>query len=83
MEFCSEELKAMQQPNIVVVLVDQLRRHALGFAGDPNLCTPNIDRLAHGGVSFAAACSTFPACVPFRFSPITGQYAHSDRKSVV
>ncbi|MHA1570977.1 MAG: sulfatase-like hydrolase/transferase [Alphaproteobacteria bacterium] len=67
----------MQQPNIVVVLVDQLRRQALGFAGDPNLCTPNIDRLAREGVSFSAACSTFPACVPFRFSLMTGQYAHS------
>ncbi len=67
----------MQQPNIVVVLVDQLRRDALGFAGDPNLRTPNIDRLARDGVSFSAACSTFPACVPFRFSLMTGEYAHS------
>lgn len=67
----------MPQPNIVVVLVDQLRRDALGFAGDANVRTPNIDRLARDGVSFSAACSTFPACVPFRFALMTGEYAHS------
>ncbi len=67
----------MQQPNIVLVLVDQLRRDALGFAGDPNVRTPNLDRMAANGVNFSAACSTFPACVPFRFSLMTGEYAHS------
>ena len=67
----------MQQPNIIVVLVDQLRRDALGFAGDPNVRTPHVDRMAADGITFNAACSTFPACVPFRFSLLTGEYAHS------
>ncbi|MCP8939104.1 sulfatase [Alsobacter sp. SYSU M60028] len=66
-----------RHPNLVVVLVDQLRRHALGFAGDPNVRTPNIDRLAAEGAWFDAACSSYPACVPFRFSLMTGEYAHS------
>lgn len=67
----------MPQPNIVVVLVDQMRRDALSCAGDPNVRTPNIDALAARGMRFTAANSTFPACVPFRFSLLTGQYAHS------
>ena len=67
----------MAQPNLIVVLVDQMRRDALSCAGDPNVRTPNIDRLAERGVRFTSACSTFPACVPFRFSLITGEYAHS------
>lgn len=67
----------MDQPNIIVVLVDQMRRDALSCAGDPNVRTPNLDRLAAKGVRFTSACSTFPACVPFRFSMITGEYAHS------
>jgi arylsulfatase A-like enzyme len=66
-----------RQPNLVVVLVDQLRRHALGHAGDPNVRTPNIDRLAAEGAWFEAACSSYPACVPFRFSMMTGEYAHT------
>ncbi|WP_116597188.1 sulfatase-like hydrolase/transferase [Primorskyibacter marinus] len=64
-------------PNIVVVLVDQLRRDALGFYGDSNLRTPVIDRMAAEGLVFDAMSSTFPACVPFRFSFLTGEYAHS------
>ncbi len=66
-----------RRPNVVVVLVDQLRSHALGFAGDPNVRTPNLDRMAREGVVFTGACSSFPACVPFRFSLMTGEYAHS------
>lgn len=66
-----------ERPNIVVVLVDQLRRDALSCRGDPNVRTPNIDELARRGVSFDAACSSYPACVPFRFSMMTGEYAHT------
>ncbi len=68
---------SMDQPNIIVVLVDQMRRDAMSCAGDPNVRTPNLDRMAANGVRFTSACSTFPACVPFRFSLITGEYAHS------
>ncbi len=67
----------MKRPNIVVVLVDQMRRDAMSGAGDVNVRTPNLDRLLAGGVNFANAVSTFPACVPFRFSLMTGEYAHS------
>lgn len=67
----------MEKPNIIVVLVDQMRRDAMSCAGDPNVRTPNLDRMAENGVRFISACSTFPACVPFRFSMITGEYAHS------
>ena len=64
-------------PNVVVVLADQMRRDALSCAGNANVQTPNLDRLAERGVRFTAACATFPACVPFRFSLLTGEYAHS------
>ena len=65
------------RPNVIVILSDQLRRDALGVYGDRNVRTPHIDRLAARGTRFTAACSTFPLCVPFRFSLMTGQYAHS------
>ncbi len=66
-----------EQPNILVILSDQLRRDVLGIYGDPNISTPNIDRLGSEGVRFQHACSTFPVCVPFRFTLMTGEYAHS------
>ncbi len=66
-----------KQPNVLVILTDQLRRDALGCYGDENVSTPHIDALANNGVRYEAACSTYPVCVPFRFTLFTGHYAHS------
>ncbi len=66
-----------KQPNILILLSDQLRRHALACYGDPDARTPNIDQLAADGVRFNNACSTYPVCVPFRFTLMTGEYAHT------
>jgi len=67
----------MPSPNILFILSDQLRRSALGCHGDPDARTPNIDALADRGVRCDATNSTYPICVPYRFSLMTGQYAHS------
>ncbi|WP_157756810.1 sulfatase [Plantactinospora sp. KBS50] len=67
----------MTRPNIILIISDQLRRQALGCYGDPNVSTPNIDALAASGTRFTAASSTYPVCVPFRFSLMTGEYAHT------
>jgi len=66
-----------KKPNILIIISDQLRRDALGIYGDPNISTPNIDHLASEGVRFQNACSTYPVCVPFRFTLMTGEHAHS------
>jgi len=65
------------RPNVLIVLSDQLRRHALSCYGDPDARTPQIARLAADGVAFDQACSTYPICVPFRFTMMTGEYAHT------
>jgi arylsulfatase A-like enzyme len=66
-----------KKPNILIILSDQLRRDKLSIYGDPNISTPNIDRLADEGVRFQNACSSYPICVPFRFTFMTGEYAHT------
>ncbi|MGY8825274.1 MAG: sulfatase family protein [Candidatus Latescibacterota bacterium] len=66
-----------QQPNLLVVLSDQLRRQALSCYGDPDARTPHTSSLANDGVRFVNACSTYPICVPFRFTMMTGEYAHT------
>nr|BFE56213.1 sulfatase [Dactylosporangium thailandense] len=63
--------------NVILVIADQLRRQALGCYGDPNVHTPNIDALAESGARFTQASSTYPVCVPFRFTLMTGEYAHT------
>jgi arylsulfatase A-like enzyme len=64
-------------PNIILIISDQLRRQALGCYGDPNVSTPHIDALAASGARFDAASSTYPVCVPYRFSLQTGEHAHT------
>jgi len=71
------ERTSPSSPNLIVVLCDQLRRQAIGCYGDADAVTPNIDRLASDGVRFVNSCSTYPICVPFRFTMMTGHYAHT------
>src|SRR5438105_13430911 len=62
-----------RRPNIVVVIADQWRAQAFGFAGDPNVQTPNFDRLAAESTRFVNAVSAVPVCSPTRASLLTGQ----------
>lgn len=76
-----------RQPNIVFIVADQWRKQACGFwskepyrsalhdRGDP-VITPNIDRLADGGVVLTQAISTFPLCSPYRGMMLTGKLPH-------
>lgn len=64
-----------EQPNIVIIFDDQLRRNALGvFGGGFNITTPNADRLASEGTNFRNSISTCPLCTPFRGMLMTGRY---------
>src|SRR5882672_1672426 len=60
-------------PNILVIIADQWRFEAFGYAGNPDVRTPNIDRLANESVQFANAVSGCPVCSPMRASFLTGQ----------
>src|SRR5206468_922589 len=65
------------RPNIVFILVDDLRWDALGCTGHPFLKTPHMDRIAGEGALFRNAFVTTPLCSPSRASFLTGQYAHT------
>jgi N-acetylglucosamine-6-sulfatase len=73
-----KETNRTKQPNIVVVLVDDMRWDEFGEAGHNYIKTPNIDRIAKEGVRFMNAFSTTPLCSPSRASFLTGQYAHTN-----
>ncbi len=66
-----------ERPNIVLVLVDDLRHDAASFLGHPYLETPNLDRLARGGAVCENTFVTTSLCSPSRASILTGQYAHN------
>src|SRR5207247_42344 len=65
------------RPNIVFILMDDLRFDELGCVGHPFVKTPNIDRLAKEGAIFRNAFATTPLCSPSRSSFLTGLYAHA------
>src|SRR5689334_19394066 len=63
-------------PNILFILLDDLRWDAVGYAGHPYLKTPHIDSIANEGVNFRNAFSTTSLCSPSRASLLSGLYAH-------
>jgi arylsulfatase A-like enzyme len=65
----------MKKPNLLVILIDDLRYDEFGAGGHPYMQTPHIDRLAAEGVLFDRAFHTTPICSPNRASIVTGQYA--------
>jgi N-acetylglucosamine-6-sulfatase len=68
---------AAQRPNVVFILVDDLRWDEIGAAGHPYARTPHIDRLAREGAQFRNAYATTPLCSPSRASFLTGKYART------
>lgn len=64
----------MSRPNLLFIFSDQHRATATGFAGNPDVQTPNLDSLAERGVVFSRAVATLPVCSPARACLMTGQY---------
>ncbi|MDE0264031.1 MAG: sulfatase-like hydrolase/transferase [Bryobacterales bacterium] len=60
-------------PNIVFIMVDDLGPEWISSYGGEGIETPNIDKLAQGGMSFSNAYS-MPQCTPTRVTLLTGQY---------
>lgn len=73
----SSSVASNSRPNIVFVLIDDLRWDELGIAGHPFIKTPHIDRIGREGAMFRNAFMTTPLCSPSRASFLTGQYAHT------
>jgi len=63
-----------EKPNILYILADQWRAQAVGYSGNTDVRTPNIDRLAAESISLTNAVSGCPVCSPYRASFITGRY---------
>jgi arylsulfatase A-like enzyme len=61
--------------NILLIFADQMHRYAMGCMGNPDIRTPNLDRLASEGVLFTSAYSNCPICTPFRINLFTGLYS--------
>jgi len=67
------EKLSKERPNVVFLLVDQWRAKATPWEGDPNVHTPNLDRLARQSIRFDRAISVCPVCTPYRAALLTGR----------
>jgi len=65
---------AAGRPNLVFVFSDQQSFDMLGSAGNKEIITPNLDKLAAEGVRFTQCISSSPVCTPFRGMLLTGQH---------
>ena len=74
---CAAAASAAERPNVVFILIDDLRHDTFGFMGHPFVETPHIDALAKGGVRFTNAFVTTSLCSPARASFLTGRYMHN------
>jgi arylsulfatase A-like enzyme len=70
-----------QRPNLLFVLTDDQRADLMSCAGHPILRTPNIDRLAAGGVRFTNNFCATAICCTSRASLFTGLHEKSHRIS--
>ena len=64
---------AIEKPNILLIMVDDLGKDWISCYGADNIQTPNIDALANGGLKFDN-CYSMPQCTPTRATLLTGQY---------
>ncbi|MBT7419285.1 MAG: sulfatase [Gemmatimonadetes bacterium] len=62
------------KPNVILVFGDQWRAQDTGYAGNPQVRTPNLDRFAAQSVNATHAVSGCSVCSPARASLLTGQY---------
>ncbi len=62
-----------QASNVLLITSDQQHWMTLGI-NNPEIQTPNLDRLAAGGMNFTRAYTVTPPCTPPRASLLTGSY---------
>ena len=65
------------QPNVLMIVVDDMNDWVGCLGGHPDVKTPNIDRLAARGMLFANAHCAAPVCNPSRVATLTGRHPGS------
>ncbi|NXC23762.1 STS sulfatase, partial [Campylorhamphus procurvoides] len=70
----SVKTHSVSNPNIILMMADDLGIGDLGCYGNRTLRTPNIDRLAEEGVTLTQHIAASPLCTPSRAAFLTGRY---------
>ena len=74
----SSSARAARQPNLIILMADDLSARELGCYGNLDHATPHLDALARDGVK-VETCWATPICRPTRAEILTGRYGSSHR----
>ena len=67
-------IQASEQPNIILLLADDLGWADLGYQGSEDIRSPHIDKLANNGIRFTDGHVSASVCSPSRAGLMTGRY---------
>lgn len=70
-------------PNIVFIYADDLGYGDLGAYGATEIKTPNMDKLANGGIRFTNGYATSATCTPSRYGLLTGVYPWREKDAKI
>ncbi|MEJ8819488.1 sulfatase family protein [Lacibacter sp. H407] len=79
----AESQTTAKKPNIILIYTDDLGYGDVSCYGATAVQTPNVDRLASGGVRFTDAHCTAATCTPSRYSLLTGEYAFRNKAAIL
>lgn len=71
----AKDAKNTQRPNVIIIYADDLGYGDLECYGAKNVTTPNVNKLAKGGIRFTNVHATAATSTPSRYSMLTGEYA--------
>lgn len=86
---CKEEKKVTEvseeknKPNIIIIYADDLGYGELGAYGATELKTPNLDKLANGGMRFTNGYASSATCTPSRYALLTGIYPWRNKSAKI
>lgn len=74
----AELVKAIERPNIILIIADQRHYGLSKGTGYPLDTSPTLDRLQRSGIGFRRNYCTTPLCVPSRISMLTGRWPEAN-----
>ena len=63
--------------NLLVLWTDEQRADTIGASGNPQIRTPNLNRLAERSIVFDQTYCAIPVCTPSRATILTGLWPHT------
>ena len=69
----SKVVNKTDQPNVIVIVMDDLGKYEVSAYGEDHVLTPHIDQIGKEGVIFEEGYVTSPTCAPSRSGIMTGR----------